>query len=128
MSDVDRAVEAGARALRDSFEDPDDAQLFADLAITAAWPVLSAKLRELHRPVEYAFSWRDGLHRYEPCQSCKGKAGTHPCGCWQDADREYECRQCSRLDGGKGVKVSYPCATARLLGDIDRGLGIGGEG
>lgn len=53
MSTVDDAVEAGARALSESEygEGPHDPRLAA-LAVAAAWPILSAPLRELHPPLD----------------------------------------------------------------------------
>ena len=69
---VDDAVEAGARALSESEygEGPHDSRL-ADLAVAAAWPILSAPLRakaQLHaigahaRGSEEERDWLDLIH------------------------------------------------------------------
>lgn len=91
---IDDAIASGAQALRASFEDPEDAQIFADLAVTAAWPVLSAPLRGLHvMKVDY----RPRLH--------------DPSG----APLRDVCQHCQH---------AYPCATVRELDQIDKELGL----
>lgn len=86
MSTVEDAVEASARALSESEygEGPHDSRL-ADLAVTAAWPVLSAGLRELH----HLHEWQSSLPgRWVTVQECDECGGTEwPCLTVRELDR-----------------------------------------
>ena len=69
-----------------------------------------ARVRELHYPAD------NDPARTPVCEDCRGKAGTHPCGCWADVDREPVCGHCSQ--GHKGLSVAWPCPTiAAIEGD-----------
>ena len=121
------AIQAGAKALADDWNpdrDPVLTAMFSDYsatALTAATPHLRAAweqpIRELHRPVHAVFSWADGPHYEEPCETCYGAPGVHECGCWADTQLEYVCVECHRLgSGSKGVyNCTYPCPTIALL-------------
>lgn len=106
MSRIEESVEAGADAaaeVRDAYprlcDDADSAEV-ASAVLSAAWPVLSAGLRELHRPV-----W-----------ACGNPGHTNPdVGC---PECDEVCRTCTD---------HMPCPTVRELDRIDRALGIGGE-
>lgn len=68
MSTVDDAVEAGARALHDLWDDTTEYGTYGEMATTAAravWPILSAPIRELHPE-------RMGQYGHSDCLSCTG--------------------------------------------------------
>lgn len=47
------------------------------------------------------------------CEECEGRAGTHPCGCWADEDRQPVCRHCDAPE--RGQTVPWPCPTIQAL-------------
>ena len=67
-----------------------------------------ARVRELHYPAD------NDPARTPRCEGCHGKAGTHPCGCWADMDREPVCGHCNQ--GHKGLSVAWPCPTIAAMG------------
>ena len=66
------------------------------------------RVRVLHYPAD------NDLARTPRCEDCHGKAGTHPCGCWADMDREPVCGHCNQ--GHRGLPVAWPCPTIAALG------------
>lgn len=66
---------------------------------------------KLHYPAN-----RD-LDRTPICTQCHGKAGTHPCGCWQDTDLYPICGECGEQDV-LYEWADYPCPTRRLTAEI----------
>ena len=65
------------------------------------------RVREMHYP-----AYNDVAHT-RICESCHGKAGVHPCGCWSDEDYQPVCGHCHK--GHKFSAVAYPCPTLRSL-------------
>ena len=73
------------------------------------------RVKALHRKALAVFSWSEGGVRYEePCESCNGAPGVHPCDCWADEQTEYVCAECDR-DKGKNRDSSWPCATIQAI-------------
>ena len=66
---------------------------------------------KLHYPAN-----RD-LDRTPICTQCHGKAGTHPCGCWQDTDLYPICGECGEQDV-LYEWADYPCPTRQLTNQI----------
>lgn len=99
MTTVDKAIEAGARALHDLWDDETEYGTYGEMATTAAramWPILSAPIRELHES-----EW-----------SCGNPRHTNPdIGCPECA--EY-CDLCGHM---------WPCPTMQEILDIDKELG-----
>ena len=95
MTTVDDAVEAGARALWRA-SDVADHEWAMTSALAAAWPILSAGLRELH-----SAQWECGNPRH-----------TNP-----DVGCPECCEVCVACDR------DMPCATVRELDRIDKELG-----
>jgi len=93
-----------------------------DELAAAALPVIAkalfAPLRELHKPVNLIFSWNSGVRSEDPCETCGGKAGVHPCGCWGDYDLPVYCEACSAASEFKR-SVAHPCPTVLLLDAIE---------
>lgn len=82
---------------------------------------LLAPLRELHKPVNLIFSWHSGVRSEDPCETCGGKAGVHPCGCWGGYDLPVYCEACSAASEFKR-SVAHPCPTVQLLDAIEADL------
>ena len=100
MTTVDDAVEAGARALSDSWTDENEygsRQDMSRVAARAQWPILSEGLRELH-PAQ----WECGNPRH-----------TNP---------EVGCPECSEVCAT--CDRTMPCPTVRELDRIDKELGL----
>ena len=83
------------------------ADLVALLAEVERLRVAVWRVREMHYP-----AYNDVAHT-RLCESCHGKAGVHPCGCWSDGDYQPVCGHCRR--GHKFSAVAYPCPTIRAL-------------
>ena len=69
------------------------------------------RIDALHYPAN-----RD-LDRTPICTQCHGKAGTHPCGCWQDTDLYPICGECGEQDV-LYEWADYPCPTRQLTNQI----------
>lgn len=135
MSTVDEAVEAGARAFYEDLTDwrmlvsvePMVAQAYRDSMARAArsmWPVLSAGLRELHRPfgifeLEDCCTDTTDEHREEHHHECADEYGEFYC---DELPIGHVCDECR---DGEGERVAHPCPTVQELDRIDRELGIG---
>ena len=65
------------------------------------------RVREMHYPAD------NDPARTPRCEECEGRAGTHPCGCWAEKDREPVCGHCNGQRFGQGVP--WPCPTIQAL-------------
>lgn len=65
------------------------------------------RVREMHYPAD------NDSARTPRCEECQGRAGTHPCGCWADEDRQPVCGHCNA--SGLGQRVPWPCPTVQAL-------------
>lgn len=78
MSTVDDAVEAGARALEAMYGSPPGNKMDmvnAEAVLRAAWPILSAPLRELHEDAGPSQGYTES--GYGEIEHCCGTCGTH---------------------------------------------------
>lgn len=89
MTTVTDAVEAGARAMA-PFTPRSFGVLHADsrVALRAAWPILSAPLRELHR--EHSYRARDGV-TYAECRECQNSWPCPTIRLLEQTDKELGC-------------------------------------
>lgn len=69
--------------------------------------LLVERVREMHYPAD------NDPARTPRCEECQGRAGTHPCGCWADEDRQPVCGHCNAQ--GLGQRVPWPCPTIQAL-------------
>ncbi len=123
--DVHQVREAAARAIWDTEHDgvpaweaagepypSNEYRHEADAAMAVIVPAVTAQIRALHYP-----SRRD-VDRTPMCPDCRGKAGTHPCGCWQEYDLWPVCGECGEQPTPYEDE-DYPCPTVRLLDQIE---------
>lgn len=96
MTAVTDAIEAGARAVHALRENDgpvmDGVRIEAEAIIAAAWPVLSAPLRELHERVE--FEWPRGSYYCLECYRASEDAPDWPCATIrliEQTDKELGC-------------------------------------
>lgn len=68
---------------------------------------LIERVREMHYPAD------NDSPRTPRCEECGGRAGTHPCGCWANEDRQPVCGHCNAQ--GLGQRVPWPCPTIQAL-------------
>lgn len=113
----------GWRASRAYDSDEFDDHL-ASVALKAAWPILSAPIREHHRPYRYfelEDSCADGSdeHREEHHHECTDMYGEFYC---DQLPVGVACTDCCDEDG---ERVEYPCSTIQAVLTTDRALGIG---
>ena len=83
-----------------------------DAALAVIVPAITAPIRSLH------YAARRDVARTPICPDCHGKAGTYPCGCWQDSDILPVCGECGPQPSPYEAD-DYPCPTIRLCDALD---------
>lgn len=114
--DREKLCEDVAREVWDEAEPTEGHVDAIRLALPMIVAAVTGELRKLHYPAR-----RDAL-RTPICPDCKGKAGTHPCGCWASYDIYPVCGECGEQPTPYEDE-DYPCPTARRLDQIDAEVG-----
>lgn len=134
MSTVDDAVEAGARALSEHWRDMHtneslgQQRMLSGHAARAMWPVLSARLRELHKPeiryqpysgYEYSFDTAEVAVEFADDSGVTVA----------DIVTFEICAECGRIemadDPGRNYSESlWPCPTMQAIYETDKELGL----
>lgn len=121
--DVQQVVEAAARAqvgVGSAYGSWDELSAVARrhwiaetwAAVAVIVPAVTQQIRTLHYPAN-----RDA-ERTPICRECRGRAGTHPCGCWQEYDLWPVCGECGEQPTPYEDE-DYPCLTVRLCDGLD---------